>query len=436
MVSFGISGASIEDVFLKVGEGADSEDGVGVGASIQGPSDDTSLLSLDSDGNDRRSPLLEPMEAAPLTGVSVLQLHLRAMFMKRILHLRRNTLAIVPQLIFPSLFVLFALIIAKTYPGQQPLPPRNLNAMSSHYGDNTVVLSNTSLASALDLDSGQSVVGLSSNAPNMSWALLQYACATQATDSLTDCAAPDIAHFNRRNMVALDTPGSNIWTAWFNGQAYHTPAEVYAMATNAVLNTHLPGSSQGKITTINYPFPRSNAEQLEQQSNNGLGFSVALMVIFGMSFLVAYFIIFPVNERASKAKRMQLLSGVNLGVFWSTSFAFDFTNYMVPAMINVILFAAFGVPSFSGPRLIYVVLIFLAFGLAVIPIMYSVSFLFRDAASAYSAAVLVNFMTGLGSLLTIFVLQTTSTDPNLVPNLKNGFLIFPSFCFGQAFVDM
>jgi hypothetical protein len=44
---------------------------------------------------------------------------------------------------------------------------------------------------------------------------------------------------------------------------------------------------------VNYPLPRTAAEELDKQTTSGLGFSVALMVIFGMSFLVAYFIIFP-----------------------------------------------------------------------------------------------------------------------------------------------
>eukprot|EP00038_Savillea_parva_P008022 m.174117 g.174117 ORF g.174117 m.174117 type:complete len:1815 (+) comp13791_c0_seq1:54-5498(+) len=432
--SFGISGASIEDVFLKVGEGSDDDDGVGV--LVDG--DDDGLIQMDGSDNDRTSPLLTspPGEFQPETGFAALMLHVRAMFMKRYLHLKRNTLAIIPQLLVPSAFVLFALIIATTFPGNQPLPARDLNAMSSHYGDNTIVLSNVSMASALDLDSGQSVVGLGSHATNLSWALLQYACASTSASVISGCSAPDIAHFNRRTLVALDTPATGSWTAWFNGQAYHTPAEAYALATNAVLNAYggAPGGGKGKITTINYPLPRTAAEQLEQQTNNGLGFSVALMVIFGMSFLVAYFIIFPVTERASKVKRMQLLSGVNLGVFWSTSFFFDFVNYLIPVIINVVLFAAFAVPSFSGPRLAYVIIIFLVFGLAIVPIMYTFSFLFDDAPTAYSRAVLFNVVTGLVALLTIYILQTTS--PDLVTQLKNGFLIFPNFCFGQAFVDM
>ena len=62
----------------------------------------------------------------------------------------------------------------------------------------------------------------------------------------------------------------------------------------------------------------------------------------------------PVTERATKAKRMQLLSGVHLGVFWGTSGAFDLVNYLVPTVINVVLFVAFAVPSYSGPQLGYV----------------------------------------------------------------------------------
>lgn len=148
-----------------------------------------------------------------------------------------------------------------------------------------------------------------------------------------ECASTDIAKFNKHEMIALEkeyynatfntttnttTPGFTQWKAWFNGQAYHTPAEAFAFATNVILNTYADASADTpvQITTVNHPLPRSSDEKLVSGSGQSLGFAVAIMILFGMAFLVSFFVIFPVTERASKAKHMQLLSGVNLGVQW------------------------------------------------------------------------------------------------------------------------
>jgi ATP-binding cassette subfamily A (ABC1) protein 3 len=52
------------------------------------------------------------------------------------------------------------------------------------------------------------------------------------------------------------------------------------------------------------------------------------LVIFGMSFLIASYVIFLIKERASGAKHLQKVSGVGFGAFWFSNFFWDMINYL------------------------------------------------------------------------------------------------------------
>ena len=67
-----------------------------------------------------------------------------------------------------------------------------------------------------------------------------------------------------------------------------------------------------------------------------------------MAFLASSFVVFLVQEKASKAKHLQLVSGVSPFVYWSASFAWDMINYLIPVVLIIIIFAAFDVPAYSG----------------------------------------------------------------------------------------
>ncbi len=49
----------------------------------------------------------------------------------------------------------------------------------------------------------------------------------------------------------------------------------------------------------------------------------ALTVLFALSFVPASFVIFLVEERASKAKHLQFVSGVKPTTFWFASYSWD-----------------------------------------------------------------------------------------------------------------
>lgn len=128
-------------------------------------------------------------------------------------------------------------------------------------------------------------------------------------------------------------------------------------------------------------------------------------MVFGMAFLASSFVLFIVDERSSKAKHIQQVSGVNLSTFWLAAFLWDMINYIVPCVGILILFAAFQVPAFTGYNLGVVALLLLEYGWSIIPLMYVLSYFFNKATTAFTLLVLFNVATGCAAVLIIFMLQ-------------------------------
>lgn len=50
---------------------------------------------------------------------------------------------------------------------------------------------------------------------------------------------------------------------------------------------------------------------------------VSICVIFAMSFVPASFVVFLIQERVSKAKHLQFISGVKPVIYWLANFVWD-----------------------------------------------------------------------------------------------------------------
>ena len=61
----------------------------------------------------------------------------------------------------------------------------------------------------------------------------------------------------------------------------------------------------------------------------------------GMSLLVSLFIIFPIVERTSGAKHLQMMTGLHPVTFWTTNLAWDFSIYLASSALMIIFLMAF-----------------------------------------------------------------------------------------------
>ena len=62
-----------------------------------------------------------------------------------------------------------------------------------------------------------------------------------------------------------------------------------------------------------------------------------LLLTMGMSLLVSLFIIFPIEERRSGAKHLQMMTGVHPVMYWISNFAWDYLIYLASSALMLIL---------------------------------------------------------------------------------------------------
>lgn len=61
---------------------------------------------------------------------------------------------------------------------------------------------------------------------------------------------------------------------------------------------------------------------------------VAICVIFAMSFVPASFILYLIQERVTKAKHLQFVSGVSPVVYWVANFFWDMVRFIRVVCVN------------------------------------------------------------------------------------------------------
>ena len=115
---------------------------------------------------------------------------------------------------------------------------------------------------------------------------------------------------------------------------------------------------------------------------------VSICVIFAMSFVPASFVVFLIQERVSKAKHMQFISGVHPLLYWVANFIWDMVrcktsvpsvcvcvfvvadvcvslqcNYFVPATLVILIFICFQQKAYvSSTNLPALALLLLLYG--------------------------------------------------------------------------
>uniref|UniRef100_A0A452IG93 ABC transporter domain-containing protein n=1 Tax=Gopherus agassizii TaxID=38772 RepID=A0A452IG93_9SAUR len=239
----------------------------------------------------------------------------------------------------------------------------------------------------------------------------------------------------------LDT--RNNVKVWFNNKGWHAMVSFVNVVNNGLLRASLPPGAEPwryGITAINHPLNLTK-EQLSEAAlmATSVDVLVSICVMFAMSFIPASFVLFLIEERVSKAKHLQFVSGMKPSVYWLGNFAWDMCNYLVPAGLVVLIFLCFQQKSYvSSANLPSLMLLLFLYGWSITPLMYPASFLFSIPSTAYVVLTCVNLFIGINGSVATFVLELfTDQKLNHVNHiLKKVFLIFPHFCLGRGLIDM
>ncbi|NXA10153.1 ABCA1 protein, partial [Sapayoa aenigma] len=242
-------------------------------------------------------------------------------------------------------------------------------------------------------------------------------------------------------MKGLDT--KNNVKVWFNNKGWHAIASFLNVINNAILRANLQqgeNPSAYGITAFNHPLNLTK-QQLSEVAlmTTSVDVLVSICVIFAMSFVPASFVVFLIQERVSKAKHLQFISGVKPVIYWLANFVWDMCNYIVPATLVVIIFICFQQKSYvSSSNLPVLALLLFLYGWSITPLMYPASFVFKIPSTAYVVLTSVNLFIGINGSVATFVLElfTNNKLKDINDILKSVFLIFPHFCLGRGLIDM
>ncbi|XP_034242493.1 phospholipid-transporting ATPase ABCA1-like isoform X2 [Thrips palmi] len=232
---------------------------------------------------------------------------------------------------------------------------------------------------------------------------------------------------------------------WYENKGHATaPAYLNAM-DNVVLRSLLPedkknASRQYGILVSNHPLPLT-PEQYKDKTINEAGIVLfhAVAVIFAMSFVPASFVIFLIEDRVAQSKHLQLVSGLRPFVYWLQSYTWDLASFAVSEVMVVFIFLAFQSAMYtSGSNLIALILIIFLYGMACIPLLYLLSWLFRVPSLAFVVLSCGNLFIGMVTTLTVLVLgMFEELDLKHIKDiLEVVFLVFPQYCLGQGIMNM
>ncbi|XP_031431127.1 retinal-specific phospholipid-transporting ATPase ABCA4 [Clupea harengus] len=231
---------------------------------------------------------------------------------------------------------------------------------------------------------------------------------------------------------------------WFSNKGWHAMVSFLNVANNAIMRAHLPfhanPSSYG-ITTINHPLNLTK-DQLSEVTvlKTSVDAVVAICVIFAMSFIPASFVLYLIQERVTKAKHLQFVSGVSPLVYWVANFFWDMMNYTISTAMVVAIFVGFDKKCYTSPdNLPALVALLLLYGWSVTPMIYPLSYLFNVPSTAYVSLSCINLFIGINSSALTFILELFENNlPLLAFNevLKKVLLVFPHFCLGRGLIDM
>ena len=367
--------------------------------------EETPLLGLPNPamytGNLQRSPSYT-QEVLRNKGLVHYTQQFQAMFVKRALHTLRNKLVTVTQLAVPLFFTIAALIVIKTFPGPHDSPALNLTI--DGFGDSIVAESinrtiNSGMAENLRLVYEKQFDEHSKTRIDFVNNHTEFRKDGNMTEFLLMEGHEEIGTYNLKYMIGAYFQPMNEKlvkaTAYFNDQAFHTPAIAVHALANSVLK-YITNSTKYSLNVINHPLPRTEHQKAtDLLTEQTTGFTVAFNIVFGMAFLASSFTLFIIKERATKAKHQQFVTGVSMFTFWFATFTWDMINYLMPTVCLLIALWGFDIEAYIvEDHIIHIALLFIFYGFAMLPFMYLWSFLFTVPSTGFVWLTMFNILSG------------------------------------------
>ncbi|CAG9318442.1 unnamed protein product [Blepharisma stoltei] len=419
--SYGVSATTLEEVFLKVARG-----------------DDTELKNLDFEDIEIEENTLKSdfrLSRDRLKG-SLFFKHFFALLKKRILWSKRDVKSLIFEIFIPIILVIIGLglmLIAKRFKNE-----------SSH------------LLTVTDYHKPQNILYQAQKGNSFIPYLMaeierKYNTKGKNTMKTTpwadnnDIVSYDEFIFNDRDNVSPYRMGAYYFykmdnlthryepIIFQNQTAFQAVGVYYNLISQAILQSINP---QINVKVYNHPLPYT--AKVMSLNNIGDGFIASIIFSLGFSFIPTGVIALIAKERESNIKHQHVISGVSLFSYWTANFVWDIVKHIIPGVICPLLILAFGVTILTEPGESYaaVWLLMLLFGCCMASFTYFTSFFFRNYPTAQVVTILLNFVTGSILAPGILVMYLFDQTRSAAHGLRWIFRIFPNFCFGFGILEV
>ncbi|XP_038055942.1 retinal-specific phospholipid-transporting ATPase ABCA4-like [Patiria miniata] len=231
---------------------------------------------------------------------------------------------------------------------------------------------------------------------------------------------------------------------WWDNTGFHALPAYINVASNMQFRGNIEESQRDQygITAYNHPINMTGDQITERvMKQTPIIMGTAIFVVFALAFVPASFVVFLITERESKSKHLQIVSGISPTTYWVSTLIWDLANYLIPAVLTVVIFIAFQQQAFiSSDNITTTILLLLMYGWAVTPMTYPASFVFSTPSTAYLTVACGIMLIGILTIMTTFILEFLGGGDESVTAVNDAmmklFLIFPPFCLGRGLVDM
>ena len=453
-----ISVCSLEQIFLNVLKKNETDRNRANGLQLsEGDADDDAddalLVVADGAGGGER-------EAAPatgqkltfLTGWPLVRSRAKGLLMKRWQNSLRDAKALLSQTMLPVAFVLLTMYCLARFGPDAPTPPIVLD--TSLYGGCPLSSNEIPAYSVADLKLGNGELppaGVNDKIVNLttvsaftspqspvgrSWCVDgMCSVASNVTSYILQTTGGDDPRHGALTSAGRHRGQPRPVSAWFNSLDSHSLPVFMSLANNMLLKKAVGPHAQ--IQTVNHPTAGSASMTLYYRFVLPIDETAVIMILIALSFIPASFAIFLVGERKANVKHLQIACGVTPLQFWGVNFIWDMGNYLMVAILVIIMFAWQGTAAYSGVNLPMMSWLIILYGWAMIPLTYLSTFYFREPSTAYIALVLGNMAIGIVCILSVFQLRFMASRlggdfVGLYDGARTGFLVFPTYALGSG----
>ncbi|XP_071529902.1 phospholipid-transporting ATPase ABCA3-like [Panulirus ornatus] len=395
----GLSLTSMEQVFLRVGEALDDQSepihhtfpmSDSVDNNLNGTLNGHVSQNLENENECGNHHVLFDSQTdceTRLTGWSLMEQRAKAFFTKRAIYSMRKWVLLVTQGLLPVLVTILCLLVDASFDETTHMQPaRVLNISMFPYSTSYVFA-----------DPGKE--DLAEAYESLFWGPYEVSRTENVTESLLTEAEENLLLYRENSVCSAEflrgEGNSTTFRMMYQSIPLHSPGVSTSLIGNALLR-FATNSTRHSITTSNRPLPPNRSWVIGGGNTSVSSLLYAMVMPLALALLSASYLVFPLQERETKAKQVQVMTGAPIWMLWATTFLWDVMAYMVSALIVFIIIMIFDSKHYftvgEAPGVLFLLL--MLYGWGSIPMAYVFSFPFHSAASGFAVLALVNIVAG------------------------------------------